>query len=122
MGLAVGSVLQGARATGLREGFRICPPLKSRPPLATIYGDAAPRWRITGAARSLTTRPIRTYARNPQASAASQQALGDFARRSFHSSAKRSDIFFATFPALKSGLLNVTRVSLVFLPFVFRYK
>lgn len=43
-------------------------------------------------------------------------------RRDFQSTSRRNDIFFASFPALKSGLLNITRVSLVFLPFVFRYK
>ncbi|KAL7418463.1 hypothetical protein Q5752_006921 [Cryptotrichosporon argae] len=32
------------------------------------------------------------------------------------------DVFFLAVPALKSTLLNITRFSLLFLPFVFRYK
>ncbi|KAK8853164.1 hypothetical protein IAR55_003865 [Kwoniella newhampshirensis] len=42
--------------------------------------------------------------------------------RTFHPSSKRQDVFFVAMPALKSGLLNLTRFSLIFLPFVFRYK
>ena len=42
--------------------------------------------------------------------------------RHFHPSRRRQDVFFVAFPALKSGLLNVTRFTLLFLPFVFRYK
>ncbi|WWC64647.1 uncharacterized protein I303_107258 [Kwoniella dejecticola CBS 10117] len=42
--------------------------------------------------------------------------------RSFHPSRPRHDVFFVAFPALKSGLLSITRFSLLFLPFVFRYK
>lgn len=42
--------------------------------------------------------------------------------RSFHPSRPRHDVFFVAFPALKSALLNVTRFTLLFLPFVFRYK
>ncbi|ORX40643.1 peptidase family M48-domain-containing protein [Kockovaella imperatae] len=42
--------------------------------------------------------------------------------RQFHPSRRRNDVFFVAFPALKSGLLNVTRITLLFLPFVFRYR
>lgn len=42
--------------------------------------------------------------------------------RSFHQSHRRQDVFFLALPALKSSLLNVTRFTLIFLPFVFRYK
>ncbi|WWC91647.1 uncharacterized protein L201_006593 [Kwoniella dendrophila CBS 6074] len=42
--------------------------------------------------------------------------------RGFQSSRPRQDVFFLAFPALKSGLLNITRFSLLFLPFVFRYR
>jgi hypothetical protein len=42
--------------------------------------------------------------------------------RSFHATRRRQDVFFVAFPALKSTLLSITRVSLLFLPFVFRYK
>lgn len=42
--------------------------------------------------------------------------------RTFHSSAPRQDVFFVAFPALKAQLLNVTRICLVVLPFVYRYK
>ncbi|WVR00221.1 hypothetical protein IAU59_007363 [Kwoniella sp. CBS 9459] len=43
-------------------------------------------------------------------------------RRSFHPSHRRQDVFFVALPALKSGLLSITRISLLFLPFVFRYR
>ncbi|WVW86100.1 hypothetical protein I302_108139 [Kwoniella bestiolae CBS 10118] len=43
-------------------------------------------------------------------------------RREFHPSRPRRDVFFVALPALKSGLLSITRFSLLFLPFVFRYK
>lgn len=42
--------------------------------------------------------------------------------RTFKTSAPRQDVFFASFPAIKSGLLSLTRISLIALPFVFRYK
>ncbi|WVQ84705.1 hypothetical protein IAT38_006861 [Cryptococcus sp. DSM 104549] len=42
--------------------------------------------------------------------------------RGFHPTGPRRDVFFMALPALKSGLLNVARASLLFLPFVFRYK
>jgi len=42
--------------------------------------------------------------------------------RGFHSTPPRRDIFFLSIPAIKTGLLNITRFSLLFLPFVFRYK
>lgn len=42
--------------------------------------------------------------------------------RSFHPSPRRQDVFFLAVPAIKSTLLNITRISLLFLPFVFRYK
>lgn len=44
------------------------------------------------------------------------------AARTLHSSARRQDVFFVAFPALKSHLLNLTRICLVVLPFVYRYK
>jgi len=40
----------------------------------------------------------------------------------FHSSAPRPDVFFVAFPALKATLLSITRVTLIFLPFVYRYR
>ncbi|WVR07731.1 hypothetical protein IAU60_004774 [Kwoniella sp. DSM 27419] len=43
-------------------------------------------------------------------------------QRHFHPSRPRKDVFFLSLPALKSGLLGVTRFSLLFLPFVFRYR
>ncbi|TXT11138.1 hypothetical protein VHUM_01889 [Vanrija humicola] len=42
--------------------------------------------------------------------------------RALHTSRPRRDVFFLSIPAIKSGLLGVTRFSLLFLPFVFRYK
>lgn len=42
--------------------------------------------------------------------------------RSFHSTNRRQDVLFVAMPALKSGLLNITRFSLLFLPFAIRYK
>lgn len=42
--------------------------------------------------------------------------------RALHTSKPRRDVFFLSIPAIKSGLLGVTRFSLLFLPFVFRYK
>lgn len=42
--------------------------------------------------------------------------------RAFHPSRRRHDVFFFAVPAVKSTLLNITRISLLFLPFVFRYK
>ncbi|WWC71955.1 uncharacterized protein I206_105914 [Kwoniella pini CBS 10737] len=43
-------------------------------------------------------------------------------KKDFHPSRPSQDVFFVAFPALKSGLLGITRFSLLFLPFVFRYK
>lgn len=43
-------------------------------------------------------------------------------RRTFHSTPPRRDVFFFAFPALKGVLLNVTRVSLIALPFVWRWR
>lgn len=42
--------------------------------------------------------------------------------RSFHSTNRRQDVLFVAMPALKSGLLNITRFTLLFLPFAIRYK
>ena len=42
--------------------------------------------------------------------------------RSFHSSPKSQDVFFFALPALKGALLNVTRVSLITLPFIWRWR
>lgn len=42
--------------------------------------------------------------------------------RAFHPSPRRQDVFFVAVPAIKSTLLGITRISLLFLPFVFRYK
>lgn len=49
-------------------------------------------------------------------------ALHPIIKRAFHPSRRRQDVFFFALPALKTGLLNVTRFSLLFLPFIFRYK
>ncbi|KAH8085901.1 peptidase family M48-domain-containing protein [Filobasidium floriforme] len=43
-------------------------------------------------------------------------------RRTFHSTSKRHDVFFFALPALKGALLNVTRVSLITLPFIWRWR
>lgn len=43
-------------------------------------------------------------------------------RRTFHSTSKRQDVFFFALPALKGALLNVTRVSLITLPFIWRWR
>ena len=42
--------------------------------------------------------------------------------RSFHSTSRRNDVFFFALPALKGALLNVTRVSLITLPFIWRWR
>lgn len=42
--------------------------------------------------------------------------------RTFHSSPRRDDIFFVALPALKGALLNVTRFSLLLLPFAWKYR
>ncbi|KDN49814.1 hypothetical protein RSAG8_01879, partial [Rhizoctonia solani AG-8 WAC10335] len=42
--------------------------------------------------------------------------------RSFHSTQPRRDVFFLAFPALKGYLLELTRFTLVLLPFVWRYR
>jgi hypothetical protein len=48
--------------------------------------------------------------------------LAHLGKRFFHPSRPRQDVFFFSVPALKSGLLTVARVTLLFLPFVFRYR
>jgi hypothetical protein len=47
---------------------------------------------------------------------------GIISRVGFHTSSSRRDVFFVAFPALKATLLNITRITLVFLPFVYRYR
>ncbi|WVQ74175.1 hypothetical protein IAR50_003769 [Cryptococcus sp. DSM 104548] len=42
--------------------------------------------------------------------------------RLFHPSPRREDILFVSLPALKSALLNITRFSLLFFPFIIRYR
>ncbi|KAF9518109.1 hypothetical protein BS47DRAFT_1313604 [Hydnum rufescens UP504] len=42
--------------------------------------------------------------------------------RTFQTSTVRRDVFFVAFPALKTQLLNITRFSLIVLPFVYRYR
>lgn len=42
--------------------------------------------------------------------------------RAFHPTPPHRDIFFLSIPAIKTGLLNITRFTLLFLPFVVRYK
>ncbi|KAJ1304666.1 hypothetical protein OPQ81_005805 [Rhizoctonia solani] len=42
--------------------------------------------------------------------------------RSFHASQPRHDVFFFAFPAFKGYLLELTRFTLVLLPFVWRYR
>lgn len=46
----------------------------------------------------------------------------DLVIRSFHSSTPRRDILFVTVPAFKAFLLSITRVTLVVLPFWWRWK
>lgn len=49
--------------------------------------------------------------------------LGSIAgTRQFHSTPTRHDVFFLAFPALKAHLLSLTRLFLVALPFVYRYR
>lgn len=43
-------------------------------------------------------------------------------RSVFHTTPRRPDVFFVAFPALKAHLLSATRISLVLLPFMYRYK
>lgn len=43
-------------------------------------------------------------------------------RRTLHCTSRREDVFFVAFPALKAQLLNLTRICLVALPFVYRYR
>jgi hypothetical protein len=43
-------------------------------------------------------------------------------RRDFHPTRRRDDVFFVALPAIKSTLLSITRASLLFLPFVWRYR
>jgi hypothetical protein len=43
-------------------------------------------------------------------------------RRYFHPTRRRDDVFFVALPAIKSTLLSITRASLLFLPFVWRYR
>jgi hypothetical protein len=68
---------------------------------------------------SVLPSPVRQPTRIPRASVLSSALT---IRRSFHQSHRRQDVFFLALPALKSSLLNVTRFTLLFLPFVFRYK
>ncbi|KAL5631359.1 hypothetical protein ACGC1H_007020 [Rhizoctonia solani] len=42
--------------------------------------------------------------------------------RSFHSTQPRRDVFFLAFPAVKGYLLELTRFTLVLLPFIWRYR
>lgn len=42
--------------------------------------------------------------------------------RKFHSTPPTKDVFFVAFPAIKAQLLNLTRICLVVLPFVYRYR
>jgi hypothetical protein len=42
--------------------------------------------------------------------------------RQFHPTPRRQDVFFVALPAIKSTLLGITRATLLFLPFVWRYR
>ncbi|KAG8879217.1 guanine nucleotide-binding protein subunit alpha [Tulasnella sp. 332] len=43
-------------------------------------------------------------------------------RAKFRTSAVRRDVFFVAFPALKAGLLDISRITLIILPFVYRLR
>jgi len=65
---------------------------------------------------------IETSFRHPrthQTTTTNRSLLGS---RSFHSTPRRNDVFFFALPALKGALLNVTRVSLITLPFIWRWR
>lgn len=90
-----------------------------------------PTPRLSTSTISLAARPTTVF-RHPAAPTTAPLSLGAhpcapcsqslLLRRAFHSSSRRSDVFFASIPAIKSGLLTITRFSLLFLPFVFRYR
>lgn len=83
----------------------------------------APR-RAFGVTRTLPLSTLDRPPRSPlqQLAASSRPISLQLARRHFHPSRIRQDVFFLSVPAIKSGLLNITRISLLFLPFVFRYR
>lgn len=64
-----------------------------------------------------TTRPAALFAHHALPPTPTAPAV-----RRFHSSPSRSDIFFVAFPALKGFLLTTTRVGLLTLPFVWRWR
>ena len=73
--------------------------------------------------RHLSIRHVRPLRPPDQLVKASKPPTGSLIqRRIFHSSERRQDVFFLAVPAFKSSLLNITRFSLIVLPFVFRYK
>ncbi|KAF8303351.1 hypothetical protein DL93DRAFT_2145179 [Clavulina sp. PMI_390] len=74
-----------------------------------------PRRGSQSIATNLNLRAIR-----PHLNRVHIQAL--FLSRSFHSSRRNQDVFFFAFPALKAHLLSLTRICLVILPFVYRYR
>lgn len=89
---------------------RAPPRLPSRLPPSKSMNPFRPLW-------TLPTTCLQT-ARIPPSSAPQLAPLV----RTLHSSPPRRDIFFLSIPAVKTGLLSITRFSLLFLPFVFRYK
>ncbi|WOO79224.1 Metalloendopeptidase OMA1, mitochondrial [Vanrija pseudolonga] len=99
------------RPTGVTGPVRTLAGLPPRPP-------PSPSPLIRPATRITTRAVTATTPRVPPSSLLQSAIL----LRALHTSKPRRDVFFLSIPAIKSGLLNVTRFSLLFLPFVFRYK
>ncbi|KAL1409942.1 hypothetical protein Q8F55_003941 [Vanrija albida] len=88
--------------------------------LSAVRLTAAPR--RAASARAPPPPPLITPSSSSIAALASRCSQRAPLVRALHTSKPRRDVFFLSIPAIKSGLLGVTRFSLLLLPFVFRYK
>ncbi|KAG8965014.1 hypothetical protein FRC03_001042 [Tulasnella sp. 419] len=68
------------------------------------------------------SRPSSTVLRRPTTSALTTPSFCVTKSLQFHTSSPRKDIFILAFPALKAGLLDISRITLLALPFVYRYR
>jgi len=65
--------------------------------------------------------PLTPFTRRPLLGLIPPNRIG-LQQRLFHPTRRRQDVFFVALPAIKSTLLGITRASLLFLPFVWRYR
>ncbi|KAL7415427.1 peptidase family M48-domain-containing protein [Mrakia frigida] len=95
--------------------------------LSSLHRSLSLGRTTTATLRTLSKPPSRSLLLRASPSRSSSLVLPPFrilslSTRNFHSSPPRRDVFFLTVPALKSGLLTITRVTLLMLPFVWRWK